>query len=88
MYFNKLSPFEDCRSNNLVGPTNAKAIPDASLTGYNMYSSYSAKNARWNGGGWYGMDSTSYLQVDLGLLNKSEEIVAFYVTTTNLKLPL
>ncbi|VDI63194.1 Hypothetical predicted protein [Mytilus galloprovincialis] len=56
----------DCRSNDLVGPTNAKAIPDASLTGYNMYNTYSAKDARWNAGGWYGMDSTSYLQVDLG----------------------
>ena len=57
----------DCRNNHLIGPTNARAIPDASLSGYNMYSTYVASGARMNAGGWYGMDSTSYLQVDLGL---------------------
>lgn len=59
----------DCRNNHLIGPTNAKAIPDASLSGYNMYSTNVAYAARMNAGGWYGLDSTSYLQVDLGLYN-------------------
>ena len=57
----------DCGNNHLIGPTSARAIPDASLSGYNMYSTYVAAGARMNAGGWYGMDSTSYLQVDLGL---------------------
>lgn len=56
----------DCRNNHLIGNTNSKVVPDASLTGYLMYSTYQAIGARMNSGGWYGLNSSSYLQVDLG----------------------
>ncbi|XP_060065430.1 uncharacterized protein LOC132545759 [Ylistrum balloti] len=56
----------DCRSNSLGVDSRQKVVPDAHMSAYKSYSTYLAYNGRLNGAGWYGMDSESWLQVDLG----------------------
>ncbi|KAH3811332.1 hypothetical protein DPMN_139743 [Dreissena polymorpha] len=57
----------DCASNPLGISNSLKYVKDAQLSGFNMYSSYAATAVRIDGGSaWYGMDATSYFQVDFG----------------------
>ncbi|XP_052214906.1 uncharacterized protein LOC127833598 [Dreissena polymorpha] len=57
----------NCASNPLGISNSLKYVKDAQLSGFNMYSSYAATAVRIDGGSaWYGMDATSYFQVDFG----------------------
>jgi len=58
---------KDCASNSLGVKNSLKYVPDAAMTGYNLYTSTVAHDGRLDGSGmWRGVDSSSYLQVDLG----------------------
>ncbi|XP_033741969.1 uncharacterized protein LOC117328546 [Pecten maximus] len=57
---------QDCRSHGLGVDSRHKVVPDAHMSAYKVYSSYLAYNGRLYGSGWYGIDSQSWLQVDLG----------------------
>ncbi|WAR27244.1 hypothetical protein MAR_012948, partial [Mya arenaria] len=55
----------DCATNPLGIKNSLKVVPNAALTGYNMYSTNQANQARLDGStAWYGVDSSSYLQID------------------------
>ncbi|XP_052785193.1 uncharacterized protein LOC128220730 [Mya arenaria] len=57
----------NCATNPLGIKNSLKVVPNAALTGYNMYSTNQANQARLDGStAWYGVDSSSYLQIDFG----------------------
>ncbi|XP_069108496.1 uncharacterized protein [Argopecten irradians] len=59
-------------SNNAVGIRSRSIIPDAQLSAYQTYSSYLASNGRYSasGYGWCGVNTDSWLQVDLGNITR------------------
>lgn len=76
----------DCRSNGLGVDSRHKVVPDAHMSAFRTYSSYLAYNGRLYGSGWYGEDSKSWLQVDLGNITQIHGVQmqgcsSYYYTT-------
>ena len=65
----------DCRSNSLGVRNDLRWIPDAQMTAYKSNGNSFASSGRLSGGGWRGVDASSWLQVDLGRLSMHKRCI-------------
>ena len=65
----------DCRSNSLGVRNDLRWIPDAQMTAYKSNGNSFASSGRLSGGGWRGVDASSWLQVDLGRLSMQKRCI-------------